>query len=72
MNSKIGSKTKARSTSKKIVDTDESRENNQEPSVEVIRELAYIIYHERIANGIQSSQDEDWLIAESILKKSEA
>ena len=37
------------------------------PSVEEVRELAYLIFHDRISSGVQSNPEEDWFIAESIL-----
>jgi len=38
------------------------------PTEEEIRELAEIIYHQRINRGDQGSAEEDWLEAEKILR----
>lgn len=44
---------------------------NCEPGEEEIRELAEILYHQRIDQGEQGNAEEDWLKAEEYLRYKE-
>jgi len=55
-------------TSPILVKISENVNKHDMATQEDIRELAEIIYHQRIARGEQRTAEEDWLEAESYLK----
>jgi len=60
--------TKGKSLTSPMVKISENVNKNDMATQEDIRELAEIIYHQRIARGEQRTAEEDWLEAESYLK----
>jgi len=59
--------TKGKSLTSPMVKISENVNKNDMATQEDIRELAEIIYHQRIARGEQRTAEEDWLEAESYL-----
>lgn len=66
-----GKKTVKKSATGKPIKKKQAIDIKYEPSEEEIRELAEIIFHQRIERGEYGTAEEDWLKAEEYLSYSE-